>query len=58
MERTYTIEYSLGGIKTKDDIRVNDIDNFIDYLMNIKTGREKLINKNLTINIIDIKRKK
>lgn len=58
MAKTYTIEYSLGGIKTRDVIKINSFDDFIKYIMEARAVREKLVKEKLTINIIDIQKKK
>lgn len=54
--QTYTIEYSLGDIIAKDSIRVKCVDDFVDYIIRTKKGREKLTNTTLTLNIINIKK--
>ena len=50
------IEYELGGIKTKDSVYVKKIDDIIDYIINTKAGRERLLKQELTFNIISIKK--
>ena len=52
----YSIEYELGNIKTKDTITVKKTDDIIDYIMNTKAGRERLLKQELTFNIISIKK--
>lgn len=52
----YSIEYELGNIKTKDTITVNKTDDIINYIINIKAGREKLLQQKLTFNIINIEK--
>lgn len=52
----YSIEYELGNIKTKDTITAKKTDDIINYIMNIKAGREKLLNQKLTFNIINIQK--
>lgn len=52
----YSIEYELGNIKTKDTITAKKTDDIIDYIMNTKAGRERLLKQELTFNIISIKK--
>ena len=52
----YSIEYELGNIKAKDTITAKETDDIIDYIMNTKAGRERLLKQELTFNIISIKK--